>query len=108
MRNRLATLDTKNKRKMDSALESLSERLAFRLGHGFSERVIFRELFLKGLTLLDIREEGSAVELTMSHMVALQEIRNLLHALGVPEAAAAADVLDVAVPCLASRASRSL
>jgi len=92
MRNRLATLDTKNKRNMDAALEALSERLAFRLAHGFSERVIFRELFLKGLTLLDVRDEGSAVELTMSHVAALQEVRNLLHALGVPEVMAAPDV----------------
>ena len=77
---------------MDAALEALSERLAFRLAHGFSERVIFRELFLKGLTLLDVREERSAVELTMSHVAALQEVRNLLHALGVPEVVAAPSV----------------
>ena len=87
MRNRLAALDSRNKRNMDAALEALSERLAFRLAHGFSERVIFRELFLKGLTLLDVREEGTDVQLTMSHVAALQEVRNLLRALGVPEAA---------------------
>ncbi|MBO6783307.1 MAG: AAA family ATPase [Alphaproteobacteria bacterium] len=86
MRNRLAALDSRNKRNMDAALEALSARLGFRLAYGFSERVIFRELFLKGLTLLDIREEGSDVELTMSHVAALQEVRKLLHALGVPEA----------------------
>ncbi|MEP4377480.1 MAG: division plane positioning ATPase MipZ [Alphaproteobacteria bacterium] len=93
MRNRLATLDTKNKRNMDAALEGLSRRLGFRLAHGFSERVIFRELFLKGLTLLDVREEGADVTLTMSHMAALQEVRNLLQAIGVPEAAAAPEVV---------------
>ncbi|MEK9830997.1 MAG: division plane positioning ATPase MipZ, partial [Rhodospirillaceae bacterium] len=86
MRNRLASLDTRNKRNMDAALASLSRRLGFRLTHGFSERVIFRELFLKGLTLLDIREEGADVTLTMSHMAALQEVRTLLQAIGVPEA----------------------
>jgi chromosome partitioning protein len=71
---------------MDVALEGLSRRLGFRLAHGFSERVIFRELFLKGLTLLDVREEGADVTLTMSHMAALQEVRNLLQTIGVPEA----------------------
>lgn len=86
MRNRLAALDSHNKRNMDTALEGLSRRLGFRLAHGFSERVIFRELFLKGLTLLDVREEGADVTLTMSHMAALQEVRNLLQAIGVPEA----------------------
>lgn len=92
MRNRLAALDSRNKRSMDKALEALSARLGFRLAHGFSERVIFREMFLKGLTLLDIREEGSDVELTMSHVAALQEVRNLLHALGVPEVVAMPDI----------------
>lgn len=92
MRNRLATLDTRNKRNMDAALEALSRRLGFRLAYGFSERVIFRELFLKGLTLLDVREQGADVTLTMSHMAALQEVRNLLQAVGVPEAADTPDV----------------
>lgn len=78
MRNRLAALDSHNKRNMDLALEALSKRLGFRLAHGFSERVIFRELFLKGLTLLDVREEGSDVNLTMSHVAAIQEVRQLL------------------------------
>lgn len=92
MRNRLAALDSRNKRNMDTALDALAARLGFRLAHGFSERVIFRELFLKGLTLLDVREQGSKVELTMSHIAALQEVRNLLHALGVPEVVAAPDI----------------
>lgn len=92
MRNRLAALESRNKRNMDVALEALAARLGFRLAHGFSERVIFRELFLKGLTLLDVREQGSEVELTMSHIAALQEVRNLLHALGVPEVVAAPEI----------------
>jgi chromosome partitioning protein len=50
-------------------------------------------LFLKGLTLLDIREQGAEIELTMSHIAALQEVRNLLHALGVPEVVAAPDIV---------------
>ncbi len=83
MRNRLASLDSRNKRNMDQALNDLSRRLGLRLVAGFSERVIFRELFLKGLTLLDIREQGTDVTLTMSHLAALQEVRNLLRAIGV-------------------------
>ena len=83
MRNRLASLDSRNKRNMDQALNDLSRRLGMRLATGFSERVIFRELFLKGLTLLDLRDEGTDVTLTMSHVAALQEVRNLLRAIGV-------------------------
>ena len=45
--------------------------------------MIFRELFLDGLTLLDIRDEGTDVTLTMSHMAALQEVRSLLQEIGI-------------------------
>jgi len=82
MRNRLASLDSHNRRHMDQALTDLSRRLGMRLIPGFSERVIFRELFLKGLTLLDIRDGGTDVPLTMSHVAALQEVRNVLRAIG--------------------------
>jgi len=83
MRNRLASLDSRNRRNMDMALAELSRRLGMRLVAGFSERVIFRELFLKGLTLLDIRDEGTDVTLTMSHLAALQEVRDVIRAIGI-------------------------
>ncbi len=89
MRNRLASLESRNRRHMDQALADLSRRLGLRLVAGFSERVIFRELFLKGLTLLDIRDGGTDVPLTMSHVAALQEIRNVLRAIGVERQAEA-------------------
>jgi len=81
MRNRLATLDSRNKRNVGDALEKLSERIGYRLMDGFSERVIFRQLFLQGLTVLDLRDEGTDVTLNMSHIAARQEIRNLLDAI---------------------------
>ncbi|MDA1326693.1 MAG: AAA family ATPase [Proteobacteria bacterium] len=83
IRNRLASLESRNKRNMDVALTDLSNSLGMRLVPGFSERVIFRELFLKGLTLLDLRDEGTKVALTMSHIAALQEVRDVLRAIGV-------------------------
>jgi chromosome partitioning protein len=100
MRNRLASLDSRNRRHMDRALEELSRRLGMRLIMGFSERVIFRELFLKGLTLLDIRDSETDVTLTMSHIAALQEVRNVLRALGVEpqEEAAGADLSELELP----------
>jgi chromosome partitioning protein len=48
--------------------------------------VIFRELFLRGLTLLDLRDVGGAQRLNMSHVAARQEVRQLLLAIGLPEA----------------------
>jgi len=84
MRNRLSSLDARNKRDVMAVLEALSKRIGFRLASGFGERVIFRELFLKGLTLLDLREPGTGVELTMSHIAARNEVRALLEALRLP------------------------
>ncbi len=83
MRNRVAMLDSRNGQSMDQALAELADGLGLRLVAGFSERVIFRELFLDGLTLLDIRDQASGVTLTMSHMAALQEVRQLLQEIGI-------------------------
>ena len=85
MRNRLAHLDARNKRTVGRLLGELSRRIGFRLMPGFGERVIFRELFPKGLTLLDLRENGAGVNLTMSHLAARQEVRLLLDELGLAE-----------------------
>ena len=84
-RNRLSTLDSRNRRNMETALTALSRRIGFRIAPGFGERVVFRELYLLGLTLFDIREEGSGVELSMSHLAALQEVRALMRTIGLTE-----------------------
>lgn len=89
LRNRLSNLDARNKQSMAEALDKLSKHLDFRVGSGLSERVIYRELFLKGLTLLDLREADSGVALSMSHLAARQELRLLFEAIQ-PRAAAKA------------------
>ena len=86
MRNRLSHIDARNKREIGRLLELLSQRIGFRLAPGFGERVIFRELFLKGLTLLDLRDDDPEFQLSMSHVAARQEVRALLRAIGLPEA----------------------
>ncbi len=88
LRNRIANLDAKNKRRVAGALEELAHRIGFRLAPGFSERVIFRELFLSGLTLLDLKETDPAA-MTMSNIAARQEVRDLLKALDLPDLAIA-------------------
>lgn len=84
MRNRVSSLDAKNKRRVFEVLNSLSPRIGFRIAPGFGERVIFRELFPMGQTLLDLAEEGSDVKLTMSHVAARQEVRELMVTLQLP------------------------
>ena len=85
-RNRMSNLHAKNKRKVGTLLEDLSKRIGFRIAPGFSERVIFREMFLNGLTLLDLK--GGA--LSLSHVAARQEVRELLKELDLPGVAAVA------------------
>lgn len=83
-RNRMSNLHAKNKRKVGTLLEDLAKRIGFRIAPGFSERVIFREMFLNGLTLLDLK--GGA--LSLSHVAARQEVRELLKELDLPGVAA--------------------
>ena len=86
MRNRLSHIDARNKREIGRLLELLSQRIGFRLAPGFGERVIFRELFPKGLTVLDLLDDDPEFQLSMSHVAARQEVRALLRAIGLPEA----------------------
>ena len=83
LRNRLATLASHNKRRVGKVMADLSRRIGFRIAPGFSERVIFRELFLNGLTLLDLKQDGP-IKMTMSHVAARQEVRDLIKALNLP------------------------
>ncbi len=80
LRNRLSPLDSRNKKNVGLTLDELARRLGCRCLDGFHERVIFRQLFLQGLTVLDLREEGAGVALNMSHVAARQEIRRLADA----------------------------
>jgi chromosome partitioning protein len=67
-------------------IEALAKRIGFRVAVGLSERVIYRELFLSGLTLLDLKRGSGGVgpSLTMSHVAARQEVRDLVAALNLP------------------------
>lgn len=85
MRNRLSSIHAKNKEDMFRILETLSKRMGFRLTAGFSERVIFRSLFVQGLTLLDL--EDTQTQILLSHVSARQELRELLQAMRLPEKA---------------------
>ncbi|MFO1163130.1 MAG: division plane positioning ATPase MipZ [Reyranellaceae bacterium] len=84
MRNRLSSLAARNKRDMSTVLDALAKRIGFRVAAGLSERVIYKELFLNGLTLLDLKRGGSGPSLTLSHVAARQEVRDLVSALNLP------------------------
>ena len=84
MRNRLGASEARNKRDVGSTLEALARRTGFRTVKGFGERVIFRELYLQGLTLMDVREAGVGIQMGMSHVAARAEVRSLIGAIRKP------------------------
>ncbi len=86
MRNRLGATEARNKRDVGATLEALAKRIGFRTVKGFGERVIYRELYLQGLTLMDVREAGLGMHLSMSHVAARAEVRALIGAIRLPAA----------------------
>lgn len=83
VRNRLSNLDAVNKRNINDALQKMSKRMGFTLAPGLSERVIFRELFPYGLTLLDLHNANFHKSFSLSHVAARQELRDFLNSLGL-------------------------
>ena len=85
LRNRIAHIAAKNMERMGDALGALAPRIGFRTVPGLSERVIYRELFPRGLTLLDLDVIDEA---RLSHVAARAELRALVTALDLPAGAA--------------------
>jgi chromosome partitioning protein len=86
LRNRLGSLHAKNKEHVEGVLNQLSKRIGIRYIPGLGERVIYRELFLSGLTLMDLKEAGGldGKGLSLSNVAARQEVRRLVDALALP------------------------
>ena len=83
LRNRLQHVESHNLRRVGAALDELARRVGFRVIPGLGERVIYRELFPKGLTLLDFEQLG---EVGIGHIAARQELREMVSGLGIPGA----------------------
>jgi len=81
LRNRLQHIDSHNLRRVGAALDELARRVGFRVIPGLGERVIYRELFPKGLTLLDLAELG---DVGLGHIAARQELREMIAGLAIP------------------------
>lgn len=97
LRNRLSSLGSRNKRLVGEGLQQLAQRLNFQTVEGLAERVIFRELYPRGLTALDDLDEATlGTRPTMSHVTARFEVEALLAAMGLSEAAASGEVAEQA------------
>jgi chromosome partitioning protein len=93
LRNRLQYVEAKNMRRVGEALADLSRRVGFRVIPGLGERVIYRELFPKGLTLLDLSQLGNV---GLSHIAARQELREMVAGLGLPDEERSAEQARIA------------
>ena len=91
--NRLAVAEARNRRRLADKLQKLAKRVGFRMGPGLRDRVIYRELFPFGLTVADLSAEIRPVSVSLAHIAARQEMRNLMKALGLDQVVA---VLDAA------------
>jgi chromosome partitioning protein len=81
LRNRLQHITSHNLQRVGAALDDLARRVGYRVIPGLGERVIYRELFPKGLTLLDLGELG---EVGLGHIAARQELREMIAGLAIP------------------------
>lgn len=84
--NRLAVAEARNRRRLQERMDKLAKRVGFRVGPGLRDRVIYRELFPFGLTVADLSNEVRPVAVSLAHVAARQELRNLMQALGLDEA----------------------
>ena len=83
LRNRLQHIQSHNLARVGAAMDELARRVGFRVIPGLGERVIYRELFPKGLTLLDLKHLG---EVGIGHIAARQELREMIAGLSIPSA----------------------
>jgi chromosome partitioning protein len=85
LRNRVSALGSRNKRLVGEGVDELGKQLGFRSADGFSERVIYREFFPRGLTALDeLNEDTLGQRPTLSHVTARDEVKALVEALKLP------------------------
>jgi len=84
--NRLAVAEARNRRRLEERMAKLAKRVGFRVGPGLRDRVIYRELFPFGLTVADLSNDVRPVAVSLAHVAARQEMRNLMLAMGLDEA----------------------
>jgi len=79
--NRLAVAEARNRRRLEERMDTLAKRVGFRVGPGL--RDLYRELFPFGLTVADLSPEIRPVAVSLAHVAARQEMRNLMLAMGL-------------------------
>ena len=85
LRNRLAPAEARNRRRVEERLIALSRRTGFSISSGLRDRLIYREIFPFGLTVADLSTKVRPVSVSLSHLAARQELRALMHGLGLSD-----------------------
>ncbi|MBE6452872.1 MAG: ATPase [Alphaproteobacteria bacterium] len=75
--NKTSTLRSRNKNFIFEVLTKLGKLYGFRFCTGLKDRVIYRELFLDGITVLDMQHEALKRKMNVSHLAAKLEIKEL-------------------------------
>jgi chromosome partitioning protein len=83
LRNRLASTEARNRKRLEERVDALAKRVGFRVGPGMRDRVIYRELFPFGVTVIDLSTTVRPVPVALSHVAARQELRALMQAVGL-------------------------
>jgi chromosome partitioning protein len=83
VRNRLSTIESRNRQLIVDGLNELSLRLGFRSIDGFAEREVYRQFFPRGLTALDDLDEALGTP-SIEHVMACGEVTSLLRQLKLP------------------------
>jgi chromosome partitioning protein len=81
--NRLASTEPRNRKRLEQRMATLSRRVGFRIGPGLRDRVIYRELYPFGLTAADLSSKVRPVPVSLQHVSARQELRGVMHAVGL-------------------------
>jgi chromosome partitioning protein len=83
--NRMAPDASNNGERMSGALAELANHVGFRLADGLTGRMIYRELFPRGLTVLDECDgETPGTPADLAHMAARREMMALIEMLKLP------------------------
>lgn len=83
LRNRLASVEARNRKRVDERVQALSRRVGFRTLAGLRDRVIYRELFPFGLTVADLSTAVKPIPVSLGHIAGRQELRSLMQSLGL-------------------------
>lgn len=75
--NKTSTYNSKNKNIVFEYLEKLGKLFGFRFTPGLKDRIIYKELFLMGLTVLDMQHPDLRMKMTMSHLAAKREVKSV-------------------------------